>query len=284
MMNKRGVTVQSMLIGIIIVLLTAAILFFFFRALPYKETVDKEACHQSAILRNNMFLKGEFGPQIPLNCKTQEIKISSTNEGFIKREIANAMYDCWWMLGEGKLNFFKRDPTLKDINYCVICSTIEFSENTQKYFPKIKGLDTYLSSTNIPTKNITYWTYFYTEAPIVIKDEKEVLSIDTERKYAIIYSHVTRSTLVATGYGAVSAFGLVKAGAAIGTIIAPGVGTVVGGVLGFAIGAVGGFMAGDKIDSYIRQFPGDYYVVFSLVPLEADAIQNFGCQHIESIP
>ena len=115
-MRKKGATVQTIIISIIILVTSAAIIFFFLKAFPYKETIDKEACHQSVILRNNALLKGEFGLEIPLNCKTQRIKISSTNEESIKREIADAMYDCWWMLGEGKMQRIQLRVTVTDVH------------------------------------------------------------------------------------------------------------------------------------------------------------------------
>lgn len=169
-MDKRGVTVQSTLIGIIIVILSAAIIFLFLRALPYRETVDKEACHNSVILRSSAILRGEsiIPATMPLNCKTQEIVISSGNEEFIKREIANAMYDCWWMLGEGKLDFFPESgwkdwgvPGLGTSKAnCMICATIKF-EGAAK--GKQIELLNYLEETKIPTKNITYLEYFSEE-------------------------------------------------------------------------------------------------------------------------
>lgn len=293
-MNKRGASVQNIIIGIIILLVTAAIIFFFFKALPYKETVDKEACHQSAILRNNMFLKGEFGPQIPLNCKTQEIVISSTSEEEIKREIANAMYDCWWMLGEGKLNFFQRKPTFNDPSYCVICAIISFDENTQKKVPRIEGMTNYLILTKIPQKNITYWDYITSgEAPL--KDVADPVVLETNRKYAIIYSLTEKSTLAGyLGGGSMGAVIGTLAGAAVGTLVFPGGGTVAGVAIGSKIGMVIGGIAGGRSGTFIGEQAGeklqevieksDYLVTFWLIPLEAEAIKNFKCNNIESIP
>lgn len=284
-MNKRGVTVQSMLIGIIVVLLTAAILFFFFKALPYKETVDKEACRNSVVLRNNVFTGGtEITPAlIPLNCKTQEIKISSTNEEFIKREIANAMYDCWWMLGEGKMNFFEKK--LERDSYCIICSTIEFDENVQKKLPKIEGFKEYLLTQTIPSKNITYLQYFvgpeihFTEKNLVMEE----IPLLTNKKYAIVYSIVKRDKLI-------EAFGGSAAGFAASLGIAGGLGALgitigTGGAALIVIGTTAAaYWAIDKVRDMITNNPNDYWFQFNYVPLEAQYLKDFGCQNIESIP
>ncbi|MEM4215138.1 MAG: hypothetical protein QW484_02120 [Candidatus Pacearchaeota archaeon] len=192
-MNKRGVTVQSMLIGIIIVLLIAAIIFFFLKALPYKETVDKEACRNSVILRNNAILRGEemLPETIPLNCKTQEITISSTNEDFIKREIANAMYDCWWMLGEGKMQFWS-ESTWKEFGLanvkasCVICSIIKFDKSVKAKNLKL-DVASYMEQTKIPNKNITYLEYFTDETGAKLPTDVQAPPITTDSDYVILF-------------------------------------------------------------------------------------------------
>ncbi|MCL6500499.1 MAG: hypothetical protein K6T16_00495 [Candidatus Pacearchaeota archaeon] len=291
-MNKKGASVQTIIIGIIILLITAAIIFYFFKALHHKETIDKEACHQSAILRNNALLKGELGPEIPLNCKTLQIKISTADEEFIKREIANQMYDCWWMLGEGKLNFFKRDPSLQYYkSHCVICTIITFDKNVQERLPEIRGMDEFLATNKIPTKNITYWQYFTnTEAPVVARAEQERGAIKTDKTYAIIYVLSERTTLLNSLSGATCAligakYGAV-AGAAICSIVpiaGTAAGGLVGGGIGAVIGALGCYFAEEKWSNFMDKNPG-YYVGLMFIPSEAEAIKIYGCENIESIP
>jgi len=290
-MSKRGLTVQSALIGIIITVLAAAIIFLFLKSLPYKEMTEKEACRQSVELRNKWFLKGElFGIEVPLNCKTQYITISSTNEEYIKKEIANAIYDCWWMLGEGEKNFFMRDPTPDNPAFCVICAVIEFDEHVQKKLPEVKGLNAYLFDTKIPQKNITYWEYLGGGKIQKLLDVAHE-SLNTTKKYAIVYSLIERSTLIeATGGGAAIGFLGGAIGGAIGTIALPGLGTVggiaIGKAVGVAIGSIAGVFTGWKAGDILAEIiqEGDYAVVFTFVPFEAEAIKKLHCQSIESIP
>lgn len=300
-MLKRGAITQQVLIALIILIFVAAVLLLFLRLIPYKAISEKEACHQSAVLRNNFFLKGELGPEVPLRCKTQQIVIKTTDEELIKKEIANAMYDCWWMLGEGKLNFFQRKPTLKDPSYCVICAIISFDENTQKKVPRIEGMTNYLSSTKIPQKNITYWDYITGgEAPL--KNITDPVVIETNRKYAIIYSLTEKSTLAGALIGSTGGLALgvatgALAGAAIGTLIFPGLGTLAGLIAGAeamtaitvttaVAGGLGGTylgsQAGDKLQEVIEK--NDYFVTFFIMPFDAEAIKNLKCASIESIP
>lgn len=192
-MNKRGITVQSMLIGIILVVLAAVIIFLFIKSLPLKGTIDKEACHQSVILRNNALLRGEsiLPETIPLNCKTQELTISSSNEDFIKREIANSMYDCWWMLGEGKMKFWS-ESTAKEFGLgtvkstCVICSVIRFDESVKEKNLRLNMAD-YMESTKVPGKNITYLEYFTEETGAKLPTDVEAPPITTDKDYVILF-------------------------------------------------------------------------------------------------
>ncbi|MCS7134284.1 MAG: hypothetical protein NZ889_00270 [Candidatus Pacearchaeota archaeon] len=296
MKKKAGIT-QHFLIGLIILVVAAALLFYFFRQIPYKESSEKEACHKSVVLRNEIFLRGELVLEVPLRCKTQKIKIDSTNEETIKREIANTMYDCWWMLGQGKMNFFQRKPTLGNPSYCVICATIEFDEKVQKKIKKIDGILLYLIKTKVPGKNISYWEFLQNaEAPI--EKLPVEISLETNRKYALVYSLTEKSTLLGSlGGGTIMGLAGAFAGAAIGTIILPGAGTVVGSLIagkistvvtltgalaGTTFGIYTGNEIGDKLQELIEK--NDYWVSFMLVPFEAEAIKQLKCSSIESIP
>jgi|GEM_PF-1202557 len=196
MKNKRGITIQSMVIGIIILLIVTAILLFLFKAFPFQQTIDTEACRQSVLLRSQAIAGLQPGQLlgIPLNCKTKEITISSTNEEFIKREIANAMYDCWWMLGEGKMQFWS-ESAWKEFaipgagvvkSSCVICSTIRFDEKVKE---KKLSLDmaTYIEQTKVPSKNITYLEYFTEETGTKLPTDVLAPPITTDQDYVILF-------------------------------------------------------------------------------------------------
>ena len=131
MNNKRGIS-GEFLVGVIITLVGAGILFLVFPSIQklFTGTIDAESCHNSVLLRDTAIKKaGVIGGQlsaslIPLKCKTEEIKITTTDTDKIKNQIANAMYDCWWMLGEGKINFLASGWTGK--NVCIFCSLYHY--------------------------------------------------------------------------------------------------------------------------------------------------------------
>ncbi len=299
MKNKKGVLVQNIIIGIIILVISAAIIFFFLRAFPYRETIDKEACHQSVILRSQQIAGLQPGQLagIPLNCKTQEVIISSPDENFIKSEIANQMYDCWWMLGEGKMQFWSESAwrtigvpgagTAK--THCNICSIIRFEDQA-----KDKQIDllSYLDETKIPTKNITYIEYFMnpgTKLPAELKVDK----LDTNKDYALIYMGIKGAEVKETiinfiGLSGGSAFAtgaILKIGLGVGLKTALKAAGWVGLIIGVleAAGQITTFWTHAHASAiHCDGETGGCYALI-LIPLEASGISE-QCQNIESIP
>jgi hypothetical protein len=156
--KKRGMS-STVIAFIILIIATAILLIFIFFIYPLlRATSDKETCHLSILERHSFNL----GPveagrsSIPLKCKTEKIcLVSSLNSECIdfygedkvnkivvkdKNEIlkvfANALYDCWNMLGEGKLDFLPRD-TFSINSYCLECSEIELSKDLYSAHPEI---------------------------------------------------------------------------------------------------------------------------------------------------
>jgi len=276
-MEKRGQISQSVIISIIILLLVAGILFYFFKVMPYKPIVDKQACYQSVLLRSQNILGVNPGQklQVPLNCKTEEIEINSVDSDFIKREIANAMYDCWWMLGEGERNFFSK--TVMGSTHCTVCSRIKFGESTQKKIKEIKDFDLYLQNTKIPKKNLTYMDYF-TGGNEFEKIADSPINIDTRKEYAITYSLSEGSSApeMIAGQAAGVAVGMffLSKGDAFNAIR-------IGTAVGFGTNWAGGRLH-DWITSKVQGTT--YLVAFNLIPLDAESLKGFGCDSIESIP
>ncbi|UZE93796.1 MAG: hypothetical protein IB618_03450 [Candidatus Pacearchaeota archaeon] len=306
MKNKKGALVQNIIIGIVILIITAAILFYFLKIFPYEETINKEACHQSVILRSQEIAGLQPGQLagIPLNCKTQHIEISSTDENFIKREIANQMYDCWWMLGEGEMDFFSesiwQSYAVPGAGYpksaCVICTTIKFDDNVKE---KVKEIDmfNYLVQTKIPLSNITYYEYFTDQADKDLAVGIEAPKIRTDSDYVIIYMgirgrsywEVLKNDLkIVAGLGAVSMVttGPWTTGRLIGKVASTAfkhpivVAIVVGSALGTQ--AVSTIIGNSYVSSKCNEeWEGCYHLI--LAPMKASEIGAV-CNNIESIP
>ena len=275
MKDKRGIT-GNVLVGFIIAIIGAGILFLVFPNISdlFSTTVDKDVCHTSVLLRSEAIEKGKetvgglIASQIPLRCKTKELIISSTDPEKIKNEIANAMYDCWWMLGEGKRNFFTKDLTGE--SYCVICSKIKFADSVKSKLNQVTGLNEYLGTKTIPGRNVTYWQYLTSSNKLDVKKTGED-TIETSRDYSITYSLIEGSTLL-NWAGASSGF---IGGVAVVALFS-GVGTPVIIAAGIIWGIAGWFTT----EAVIK---GRYYVKIDWMDYSAESLKQFGCTSIQSI-
>jgi hypothetical protein len=306
--TKKGIAAEF-LVWTIIILLSGGVLLLSMPNLQklFSTTVDKDACRTSVLLRGEAI---EAGGQllggkvlikdIPLRCKTEEIKITNPDPEIIKGEIANAMYSCWWQLAEGKKQFFAQDLTSE--TYCVICSTIEFDKNVQEKTPEITGLGQWFSDNYVPGKNLTYWQYFTNNPKAVFIPTSGLVNekYPTNQKYAIVFSLWTKqyltklitstTTCVGTGFAGakLGALGGAWIGTLIpvpvvGTVIGTGVGIVLGGAGGCAIGLFTGGAIQDAWDSLIG-YGATYYTSMQGVPYNAQSLKNMNCTTLQSIP
>lgn len=166
--NKGELTTQQIVMLIILITSFVVILFLLFK-LNLGEITDKEICHNSVVLKGKG--KGIVGK---LDCKTSYVCISGegkcdgfnptitidvdmnpkpteykTKDDLIKDEImktiADEMADCWWMFGEGKIDYVEIG-----VHYhCAICSIVKFDEKIQEKFSEVSYLEfyNYLSET-----------------------------------------------------------------------------------------------------------------------------------------
>jgi len=279
MMKEKKAVMRYNLVNILIVLFSAAVIIFFVAEFSplYGAVIDKETCHSSVLLRSKGIgaIAKKVGVEFPLKCKTQYYclsmngecpenfeKISVENENDIKREIANAMYDCWWMLGEGKLDFltgWEGKPT------GVICSVITFDDIIKQKYAKIEGISEYLDKTTIPHKNITYYKYLTDNPnPMIVKEEGAIKDYDTADPVTVIFL-ITKPSIWKEA--------VKKAGIMAGTVgiwFGPK-GIALAGVIGFVGGAIEELLDSEKMTALL------------LVPYTPNIITEF-CQNLESIP
>ena len=174
-MKKGELSTQQIVLLIILILSFIIILFFLFR-LDFGNDSDKEICRNSVIMRGTSSVSSD---SLPLKCSRNYICITKTGEcsGMVKPDtrkvkteeeiylvLAQEMADCWWMLGEGKVDYIGKDFFLKD-NYCSICAQILFDNSLKE----IEGLDEgkiskdklydYLSKTKMSSQDMTYSEY-----------------------------------------------------------------------------------------------------------------------------
>ena len=303
-MNKRGLEEEVLVTAIIIIvsfIILAVVVGKISGLIP--GTITKETCHDSVVLRGI-----EIGNVAPakslasLKCQTEYkclsmggtcprgysvVSVSSQED--IKRELANSMYDCWWEMGEGKIDVFS------NLGYnwnqvCSMCSIVTFDDKVQKSYQNISGLGEWMIRNQVPGINRTYWQYLTNSPAIYNYSVFSNEQYSTNQQYAVSFSFLRAgilSNIIAGGSGCalIGVAGAKLGAASLGFLSGPvgaGVGAVIGGGAGCAIGTFGGY----DLQSWIQRNVGgqtrDYYASIFLVPYNADSFKS--CTKIESIP
>lgn len=180
MLNKRRnkfgeLTTQQLVILIILIVSFAVILIFIFLLNP-KSLTEKEICHNSIVLKSQVSIASG-----PIDCKTSYVCISGGGEcenfnptitvdvdlnkddakDQIMKVIVDEVADCWWMFGEGKIEYVD-NIAFEDI-YCSICSIFSFDEKVvDKFSSSPVDYSTLYNSLSQPKDNTqTYLKYLY---------------------------------------------------------------------------------------------------------------------------
>lgn len=187
--NNRAEISTTMLVSTIILVISFVIILFVLFSFDWGATMDRDACHESVVYRS---LKAKFieaSEALPLHCQTEKVCLSMSGEdckelvstednkvrkvklskdeetarGEVKDEIANAMVNCHWMLGEGKLDFMPHHNTeWKKTRYGLICSRIVFDDKAKEEIEKIPYREMYSYLAKKKNKDgVSYLEYLY---------------------------------------------------------------------------------------------------------------------------
>lgn len=138
---------------IIILIISFVVLLYFLFILNPAETSSKQVCYNSVVLIS----KGQ-GLIGSLDCKTNYLCVSggdsctnfnptvtgdvdASNKDEVLKAIADEMADCWWMFGEGKVDYVGKP--LGGNPRCAVCSRIKFDEEVQKSIKQITYRELY---------------------------------------------------------------------------------------------------------------------------------------------
>ncbi|PJE81663.1 hypothetical protein COU58_01840 [Candidatus Pacearchaeota archaeon CG10_big_fil_rev_8_21_14_0_10_32_42] len=150
-LNKKGELTTQQIVLLIILIASFAVILFFILKLNLGQQTVQEICHNSVIMRGSSVVPTDA---VPLKCKRQYVCLSldgscekMTKPELIKVKTENEVYkvlteemaECWWMFGEGKINYVGSDttPTL----YCSICSQIVFDNSVKDLFNGANSFD-----------------------------------------------------------------------------------------------------------------------------------------------
>ncbi len=317
--NKRGeLTTKQIVVMIILIISFVIILFFIFQLSPI-ETADKQICHDSVVLRGNSLIGGQT---LPLNCKTNFVYVTASSTKSNKRMstpqrvvdvrtkedvyefLANDMYDCWWMYGEGKVDYLGEVDWTSN-SYCSICSQIVFDESVKKIFADNGGklskddfYKTYLTK-NIPGKQTTYSEYllgtknpddYLTQYNIETSSGEQTVgatswgNTDLDKTQILIMSiksEVSTTAWVLTGAAVVGAItaGVLLTPFTLGASLVSAVGAVI--VIGGA--TAGGVAGGVLVAPMIKGSSGRAFNPPSLMEFKSKNYKSLKCIEIKSL-
>jgi hypothetical protein len=204
---KKGELTTQQLVTIIILIVSFIIILTLIFNLNLNETTNKEICHNSVLLSQKTALG--LGH---LDCKTNYVCISggekcdeinptitikiNLNDKNAKNEImkviADEMVDCWWMFGEGKIDYIKSSSSE---THCATCSVIKFDKKIQQKFSNIDYMEFYKFLNSPKDDTQTYLKYLYN-----INDVYEFVNkFDKAKQNSLKQFSTTEKYLILTG-------------------------------------------------------------------------------------
>jgi hypothetical protein len=290
-MEKKGEITSQQIVMLVIVIASFAVLLFFFFRLNLGNTTEEELCHNSVLTRGSAVVPTDA---VPLNCHRQyvcitkaggscegltnpkRIEVNSLNETY--KALAEQMANCWWMFGEGRVNYVGDD--LKKNYYCSICSQIYFDKSlksiTGEEIDK-NELYNYLRSNKIDNKN-TYAEYLFGST-----DVESIKSENLKQTGVGSFGNIQIDNPYFVVTGIMSQAGFLQWGGIAGTV-----GAVVGAAffasnpIGWVVGAIVIGSAGGAIGS---AGAGAYNVVESTDPeIVAISIDGRGIDNKFMVP
>lgn len=171
--NRKAELTTKQLVMIIILITSFIIVLFLLFRLNLGETTAKEICHNSVVLKEKSgVLAGSIDCRTNYLCisgsgdckeipTTSTIKVDPNKEetkNEIMKALADEMSDCWWMFGEGEIDYISKGAFKKVA--CSICSIVEFDEKLHEVSISYEEFYNYLKTTP-KTESQTYLQYLY---------------------------------------------------------------------------------------------------------------------------
>ncbi|MBT4375999.1 hypothetical protein HOD29_01345 [archaeon] len=281
--NKKGeMTTQQIVLLIILIASFAVILGFLFK-LNFGAESEKDICHNSVVLRGKAFLGGGA---VPLDCEKSYVCISKdkkcekmVNPNLVRVEtkedvylaLANELADCWWMFGEGKVNYVGKD-TFPEL-YCSICSQVAFDDSVKQIFSANdfdkREFYKYLTLKKLTSQDKTYAEYLFGTNNLddIYNGSFGQVSLDKQH-YILIGTTSEVTTIGWIGIGAVTV---------VGGALTAGGGWIAGGVAAIIGGTAGNFIA-----PLIEGLSGQRFIPPSLIDINDD-FDDLECKNIVTL-
>ena len=253
MKNKKAISLQEATIGLVVFLLVVGVVFIIYGAVDWTGTIDKESCHNSAIVAAINPIKSLVGT--PLRCQTEKIcirgsmfgecdafkgeknvkNIQVSNEQDVRKVFSDSWDDCVWMFYFGDKNLFSRD-VFSDKILCGLCSRIAFDKSAKEKFDTIGGLgDELVKGGHLDILNREIGN-------LQIPTVKDEIRIDTKKQYVVVFESIEKNQV---------SYALPAVGGCVGSLVIAGAVAgipIVGWIAGPTIG-IGIFVAGCLVSS-----------------------------------
>ena len=296
--NKKAELTTQQIVTLVILIASFAIILFLLVRLNLGETTEKEICHNSVVLKGNSKLPDNA---LILDCKTNYIcftkdgdcdkmknselkKVGSEEE--VYQILADELADCWWMFGEGKINYVKKDLNSK--LYCSICSQIAFDKSVKE----IPGLEEgFLSQDNLyefmSNEKLSGDEETYLEYLMGLEESgnlKENLMKTKEGSKGLIFSEINLDNYYSVVMGISSEMSEFKWGALAGTIglglsvILPGgpiVGAIIAGVFYYKGTEIPVFLG-----TVVKGDSGNDYLAPTIIESNSQKFEELKCKEI----
>jgi len=204
--KKAELTTQQIIMITIIIISFVVLLYFLFRLNP-GETSSKQICYNSVILADKG--SGLIGS---LDCKTNYLTIVADGKNETLKAISDEMADCWWMFGQGKIDYVSSD--ISDKVSCSICSIVSFDKKTNEKIGAISYSELYdYLRTNQKTASTSYLQYIYSVNSLDVFKEFPISnylskSIDTTKEYFILTGMAKEGWLISSSIFSLNPFSL----------------------------------------------------------------------------
>lgn len=298
--NKRGELTTQQIVLLIVLIIGFAIIIFFLFKLNLGNESDKQLCHNSVMTRANKAIPMSA---VPLNCKKNYVcitkkkdceafayydyKIKVKSKDDVYEALANELADCWWMFGEGKVDYVGKDNVEK--LYCSLCSQIAFDDSVKEFFNdkdsfKEKEFYEFLINQKYSEEK-TYGEYLYgTKNLDAISGELifEELSLDSQY-YALmgIASEISTLKWVLVGAGVV---GVVAGSIALTPLTAGASWGFTWAALSYlAGGAVVGGVGGSFVAPVIKGLNGKDMIPPTLVKAGSEEFKALNCDYLTTL-
>ncbi|PIN86115.1 hypothetical protein COV19_06480 [Candidatus Woesearchaeota archaeon CG10_big_fil_rev_8_21_14_0_10_44_13] len=208
--NGKKAMVMKYIVFLVIALISLILVFSFLYKL-YSKTIGfsgEKNCRNSIVLQETLADKmptTKYTKPWPATCKTKDKVSEAKTAEDAKKDLAEMMWWCWWMMGEGAIRPFDKD-WFSGGRKCFVCYTAQFPYLQGQV--SRQGFTSYLREKG--KEGATYYDYLkYSEDKVIENPMTD--DIDKKGIYAIVYTSPADPTfspiLGCLGIGAIGALG-----------------------------------------------------------------------------